>query len=99
MDKESLITVCAAFLTLQVFYGFRWWKAGKGGEKLLRNFAYALYIGFVNWAILFMITKLYSVHFLVQIVISLAGSLFMLTSDWYGPFIEGKNVFESDEQK
>ena len=99
MDKEFLITVCVAFLTQQVFYGFRWWKADKGGEKLLRHFAYALFVGLLNWATLFMLSEYINGNLFIQILVSFAISLFMLMSDWYGPFIEGKNVFESDEQK
>lgn len=99
MNNDDLIIILTAFLTPQAFYFLRWWKAGKGGEKLLRHFAYALFVGLLNWATLFMLSDFYNAHFLIQILISFAGSLFMLTSDWYGHFIEGKNVFEQDDQK
>lgn len=99
MDNENIQIISVAFLTPQIFYLFRWWNAGKGWEKLLRNFAYALFVGLLNWATLFMLAEFYAAHFLVQMLISFVGSLFMLTSDWYGPFIEGKNIFAPDDKE
>ena len=97
MDKIFAITLCAAFLTPQIFYLFRWWKAGRGWEKLLRNFAYAFFIGLMNYLTLFVLSRFYDAHFLIQVLISFIGSMYMLKSDYYSQFIEGKIPRDSDD--
>ena len=89
MENDYIISLCSGFLTPQVFYLIRWWKLGKGGEKLLRHIGYAFFVGFMAYLLLFMITKLYDLHILVQILISLFGSFLYLKSDYYFHFIKG----------
>ena len=97
MDNEFIISLCAGFGTAQVFYWFRWWRSGGGGEKLLRYSAYAFFVGLMNYLSLFMITKLYDIHFLVQILIALLGCFYMLKSDWYFHFIKGMPAPKSNK--